>query len=221
MKVLRLFLFGLVIGCLTSFTGLGQNFTETIKGTVSSNGTSLPINGAQVIIRLAGESDTKTALTNEEGYFEFIDVPVGRFELSVGAENYEPRSYEGLLLISGKETILDIGLEGAVRVLDVVQINETVKGEPMNRMATVSAYVLNIEETQKFAGSLDDPMRLVTSYPGIIQLNSGFNTFSVRGNAPVGMLYRLEGIPIHNPNHFAEIGSTGGFVTQFSTHKTN
>lgn len=91
------------------------------------------------------------------------------------------------------------------------------RGEAVNHLASVSAVTITPEQTRKFAGSWDDPMRVITAYPGIVQQTSGFNDFTVRGNSPLGMLYRLEGVPIHNPNHFGEAGSSGGFVTQFSS----
>ena len=35
----------------------------------------------------------------------------------------------------------------------------------------------------------------------------------IRGNSPTGVLWRLEGIPIPNPNHFSTTGTTGGPVS--------
>ena len=35
----------------------------------------------------------------------------------------------------------------------------------------------------------------------------------IRGNSPTGVLWRLEGIPIPNPNHFSTLGTTGGPVS--------
>ena len=35
----------------------------------------------------------------------------------------------------------------------------------------------------------------------------------MRGNSPIGLLWRVEGIPTPNPNHFAAFGTTGGPVS--------
>ncbi|MBK8627350.1 MAG: hypothetical protein IPN86_17815 [Saprospiraceae bacterium] len=32
----------------------------------------------------------------------------------------------------------------------------------------------------------------------------------IRINSPVGVLWRIDGIDVTNPNHFATIGTTGG-----------
>ncbi len=212
-KALLLSIFTLIISGLNAY---GQTFTEAVKGRVIDEETQMPI--SEVNVLLNGDETEKTTTTDTDGYFRFPEIPVGRITLTFTAENYEPVEAADLLVASGKETDIVTELVALPKDLPTVKItSKKMKGEAINRMAAVSAYVLNIEETQKFAGSWDDPMRVVTAYPGVVQLNSGFNSFTVRGNAPVGMLYRLEGIPIHNPNHFASIGSTGGFVTQFST----
>ena len=43
------------------------------------------------------------------------------------------------------------------------------------------------------------------------------NEISVRGNSPRGILWRLEGIEIPNPNHFADLGSSGGGISMLSS----
>lgn len=193
-----------------------QDYTQIVKGVVLNEATKLPI--SNVTVQLSFESQTFQINSNNEGSFKFDSIPVGRANMHFSKANYEPYLLEDIFVSTGREVVLNITLSESPRALKTVEVDATVlRNEPINRMAIASTYVLKIEEAHKMAGSLDDPMRLVTSYPGIVQLNSGFNSFTVRGNAPVGMLYRLEGIPIHNPNHFASIGSTGGFVTQFSS----
>lgn len=196
----------------------GQEFTQTVRGTVQAEETQLFL--SDIAVTLSNGGNSYEVKTDENGNFSFSEIAVGRIDLRFAGERFETVKLDNLLLTSGKELVLEVKMNLARRELKTVEVNQggtEIVGKPINRMAAVSSYVIRIEETKKFAGSWDDPMRVVTNYPGVVQLNSGFNSFTVRGNAPVGMLYRLEGIPIHNPNHFAAIGSTGGFVTQFST----
>lgn len=51
---------------------------------------------------------------------------------------------------------------------------------------------------------------MVTTFSGVASDPAGDNTIIVRGNSPRGVLWRLEGIEIPNPNHFANDGTTGG-----------
>ena len=44
------------------------------------------------------------------------------------------------------------------------------------------------------------------------------NDIIIRGNSPAGVLWRMEGIDIPNPNHYSTLGSTGGPVTILNTN---
>ena len=46
----------------------------------------------------------------------------------------------------------------------------------------------------------------------------GNNDIIVRGNSSKGILWRLEGIEIPNPNHFANEGATGGPINALSSN---
>src|SRR5690606_28038701 len=82
----------------------------------------------------------------------------------------------------------------------------------MNDMALVSSKTVTVEETGRYAGSLNDPARMVSAFAGVSGNAEGDNEIVVRGNSPRGFLWRLEGIEIPNPNHFAQVGSSGGPV---------
>lgn len=210
----------LVLSWLTIFASalvFSQDFTQNIRGNISDSETLQPIPGAKVICIL--KSDTLITLTNQEGIFEFQTIPVGRVSIVVQSSGFENFQQSEILLTSAKELELNIELQPIIKELEAIQITpKVIPREAINPMATVSSFSISTEQIDKFAGSLDDPMRAITNYPGINATSSRYNNFSVRGNPPIGTVYRLEGIPIHNPNHFAVIGSTGGFVTQFSSH---
>jgi len=44
-----------------------------------------------------------------------------------------------------------------------------------------------------------------------------FNEIIIRGNTPAGVLWRLEGIEIPNPNHFGDMGNSGGAISMLSS----
>ena len=86
---------------------------------------------------------------------------------------------------------------------------EAERGENINKMATVSARTFSVEETKRYAGSIDDPARMASSYAGVGVVD-GNNDLVIRGNSPRGMLWRMEGLEIPNPNHFSSQGASGG-----------
>ena len=85
-------------------------------------------------------------------------------------------------------------------------------------MTTVSARSFSVEESKRYAGSLNDVSRMAQNFAGVQGGNDSRNDIIVRGNSPTGILYRMEGIDIPNPNHFARFGTTGGPVSMLNNN---
>ena len=80
-------------------------------------------------------------------------------------------------------------------------------------MASISARTFSLEEVNRYAGGRSDVARLAGNFAGVATADDSRNDIVIRGNSPTGVLWRLEGIPIPNPNHFSTTGSTGGPVS--------
>ena len=80
-------------------------------------------------------------------------------------------------------------------------------------MAAISARQFNMEEVMRYSGGRSDIGRLVGNFAGVAANNDARNDIVIRGNSPTGVLWRMEGIPIPNPNHFSTLGTTGGPVS--------
>ena len=65
----------------------------------------------------------------------------------------------------------------------------------------------------RYSGGRNDVGRLVANFAGVAASNDARNDIVIRGNSPTGVLWRMEGIPIPNPNHFSTLGTTGGPVS--------
>jgi hypothetical protein len=79
-------------------------------------------------------------------------------------------------------------------------------------MATVSARNFNPEEASRYVASREDIARMATNFAGVKGSDDSRNDIVIRGNSPNGVLWRVEGLDIGNPNHFASFGTTGGPV---------
>jgi len=182
---------------------------QTVRGTVLDADSRQPVFSASVAI--VGSEPALTATTDFDGRFSIADVPTGRIALRIRAMGFEEQTLPNLLLVSGKELVLNVVLQSAVKEIDEVTVTATKpKGELRNDMATLSARKIGVEETSRIAGGINDPARMVSTFPGVAGDPAGENTIVVRGNSPKGVLWRLEGMEIPNPNHFTEEGSTGG-----------
>ena len=97
-------------------------------------------------------------------------------------------------------------------------VAEKDKTKANNDLVTVSSRNFLAEETGRYAGSRGDPSKMVANYAGVSSGNDARNDIIVRGNSPLGVLWRMEGIDIPNPNHFSAQGATGGPISMLNNN---
>lgn len=186
--------------------------TGTIKGTVIDKQSEIPLIGAT--IELLEQASNVGVVTNENGQFSLVDVPVGRQKIRVSYIGYESITLPNIEVTSGKDVLLNVSLLESFNKLDeVVLTSNTNKDRANNKLATVSARQFGVEEVTRFSGGRSDVGRLAANFAGVSAPDDSRNDIVVRGNSPTGLLWRVEGIPIPNPNHFATAGTTGGPVS--------
>ena len=191
--------------------------TQTVKGTVLDAQANYPVIGASVI--LMGSDPLIGAVTDLDGNFRLEGVPYGRQTLAVQYIGYKSISLPNVLVTAGKEVVLNIKIEESVEKLDEVVVTAAAdKDLPLNELAKVSARTFSLEEVTRFSGGRNDVARLATSFAGVSAPNDSRNDIVVRGNSPVGLLWRIEGLPIATTNHFATLGTTGGPVNALNTN---
>ena len=166
--------------------------TQAVKGQVLDSQADYPLIGASVI--LVGSDPVIGAVTDLDGNFRLIDVPVGRQTLAVQYVGYKSITLPNVLVTAGKEVVLNIQLEESVEKLnEVVVTAQADKNMPLNELAKVSARTFSLEEVTRFSGGRNDVARLATSFAGVSAPNDSRNDIVVRGNSPVGLLWRIEG----------------------------
>lgn len=213
MKKVIVFLFLLLVFQISSKP---QVLTQTIKGKVFDVESNSPLPGATVTI--VDSNPLKGSGTDAVGFFRIENVEVGRYDILVSYIGYKSYVVREIVVGTGKEVVLNIGLKESVNEVDEVTVKAlSNKNRPKNSMTTLSAIQVNMEQANRYAGGFDDPARLVSSYAGVAQ-SMGNNGIVIRGNSPKGLLWRMEGVQIPNPNHFADyISLGGGAVTALSS----
>ncbi len=203
----KVLFFALALLGLNAFAQSG-----TVKGLVIDKQSESPLLGAT--IELLDSSEAKGVVTDENGRFILNDVPVGRQAVRVSYIGFESFTIPNIEVTSGKDVFLNVALTEAFNQLDeVVLTGNTNKDRPLNKMATVSTRQFGLEEVTRFSGGRSDVGRLAANFAGVSSPDDSRNDIVVRGNSPTGLLWRLEGIPIPSPNHFATAGTTGGPVS--------
>ena len=191
--------------------------TQVVKGTILDSQSESPLFGANVI--LVGSDPLIGTTTDPDGKFRIEGVPIGRQAFAIQYIGYKSITVPNVLVTSGKEVVLDVKLEESVSNLqEVVVTSEADKDLPINDLAKVSARTFSLEEVTRFSGGRNDVARLATTFAGVSAPDDSRNDIVVRGNSPVGLLWRIEGIPIATTNHFATQGTTGGPVNALNTN---
>lgn len=200
---------------ITSAMIYSQDITNTIRGTVTDKQSQFQIPGVKVSIK--SSDPFLGAVTNYGGIYEIKNVPIGRIIIEVSSLGYETVTIPNVELTSGKELVINVGLEESIEQLETVTVtSKTNKDATLNKMATVSSRTISTKEAGKFAGTLNDPARMVQNYAGVSGGSDERNDIIIRGNSPLGVLWRLEGIDIPSPNHFSTLGTTGGPVSMLN-----
>ncbi|MFN8309167.1 MAG: TonB-dependent receptor [Chitinophagales bacterium] len=196
-----------------------QDYNGNLRGRIIDKDSRQPLYAVNVQLLLPGNKAFNTT-TDANGNFQLTAIPAGRVNLKCSYIGYEEVSVNQILITTGKEAVINIEMQEKVTQLNEVVVKSGKdKSRPNNPFATVSARSFSVEETKRYAGTLNDPARMAQSFAGVVSSNDENNAIVVRGNSPRGLLWRMEGIEIPNPNHFAgSEGSTGGGVSILSAN---
>lgn len=186
--------------------------TQTVRGKIVDSETNFPLVGAKVEVLTNDSIKKYRALTDFEGVFMIPTVPVGKYQLEIKLATYESKTIT-IEVNSGKENVLNIPLTERIIEQQEVTIVGRKKGEVINEMAVISAQQFSVEETNRYPGSRMDPARMASNFAGVQGADDSRNDIVIRGNSPLGVVWRVEGVDIPNPNHFAISGSSGGPVS--------
>ncbi len=201
---------------LFSSNSSAQTLTQTVKGTVIDVDSEITIIGATII--LLGSDPIIGTTTNMDGMFKLTSIPIGRHSFKISFMGYEDVYLKEIAIESGREVVLNIQMKENTFELGAVVITaDDDRTEAINQMTTVSANQVTIESTSRIAAGINDPGRTVQSFAGVATSSDNTNELVIRGNSPRGVLWRMEGIEIPNPNHFSSEGGSGGGVSALST----
>lgn len=186
--------------------------SQNVRGKVVDAETNYPLVGVKIEIFTQDSLKKYRGLSDANGEFNISNVPVGKHELKATLMTFDSKTLT-VEVNSGKETIVNFGLQESFLEQEEVIITATKKGETINELATISARQFSVEETNRYAGSRSDPARMASNFAGVQGADDSRNDIIIRGNSPLGVIYRVEGVDIPNPNHFATAGSSGGPVS--------
>jgi hypothetical protein len=188
--------------------------SQIVRGKILSHNNQQPLAAVTVSIPLLKIG----AITDNQGNFKIKNVPVGRHTLKISMIGFEPKNSQ-IIVTSGKEVYQDFELEESfVTSQEVIVKADKEAGRAINESAIVSAIEFSVDDVNRFAGSRMDPARMAQNYAGVLGSNDTRNDIIIRGGSPNELLWRIDGLDVPNPNHFATQGSTGGPVSAINSN---
>lgn len=195
----------------------GQNMVQTIRGTILDSDSKSPIYGAQILV--VGSDPLIGTVTDFDGVFRLENVPLGKISLQLSYLGYEGQTIPNIEVMTGKEVVLDLYMQESV-----VQMNEVVvtatenKGDALNEMSLIGSRSISLEQSKRYAGGFNDPSKILSSFAGVTNSQDGNNDIIVRGNSPKYVQWRLEGVEITSPNHFADQNAVSGGISALNNN---
>ena len=190
-----------------------QERMQTVRGRITDKESGRPLPYATVALFADSTVMKQGTLSDSNGYFRIEKVSLGRYFIKVSLLGYQTAWLSDVIVNSGKETIINISLEESLTELKPVEISGVVKNAALNDMAMGSTRMFTVDEANRYAGSRSDPGRMARNFAGVQGSDDSRNDIVVRGNSPLGVLWRINGVDVPNPNHFAVPGTTGGGVS--------
>lgn len=199
-------------GVLFATLALSQPLTQTVRGTILDMDSQAPLSGVTVIV--VDGNPTTGAVTDSNGEFLLKNIMVGRIALQLSYIGYTKKTIPDIEVNSGKEKILNLTLQESVVKLDQAVIKAyNNKGEAKNEMSLISTRSISAKETNRYAGGFNDPSKILTNFAGVTASQNGQNDIIVRGNSPKYVQWRLDGVVITNPTHFADQNAVKGGIS--------
>ncbi|MCH2223527.1 MAG: carboxypeptidase-like regulatory domain-containing protein, partial [Crocinitomicaceae bacterium] len=197
---------------LVSYSSLSQQPTQVVRGQIVDSETRYPLTDVKVQIFTEDSTLTLRSKTDIDGFFAISNVPIGKHQLLATYITYSAKEIT-IEVNSGKETVLDIPMQETILKKEEVTVLGRKRGEVINELALISAQQFSVSETDRYPGSRSDPARMASNFAGVGGADDSRNDIVIRGNSPLGVVWKVEGIDIPNPSHFAISGSTGGPVS--------
>ena len=187
---------------LTVFVGLNvnaQQITGSIRGTVVDPSGAV-VQAAAVSAQQIETGLTRTALTNREGEYVLVELPIGHYQIRAEAKGYQKYLQEGITLNVNQNATVGIHLKLGAETQQV-----EVKADAQLVQSTVSSLGETVMQREILDLPLDgrDFSQLGWLQPGVVPLTAGLKdaggaaranqAYSVNGQRPESNNFLIDG----------------------------
>jgi len=183
----------ILLGCgLLSYTPVfAQSTFGSILGTVQdASGGAIP--GSDIEIRNLDENTTRKTTSNTSGLYQFLNLPPGRYALSVVKSGFATTQVPEIALEARQERRLDLtlALASVQQTLEVQAVAAVINTEN----ATISSTMNNAQIAQlpaNYRGGSTSPLGAIVALPNVQQDQTG--AIALTGSLPFMTDYSVDG----------------------------
>src|SRR5271170_3859472 len=174
----------LLLICLTNLTAgvaCAQQTLGTINGTMTdTSGAAVP--DAQVTVTADATGLTRSAKTQKNGHFEILNLPVGRYTVTITHEGFETTKLPAIYAQEARATTVNAALK-----IGKVSESVTVTANPLlNATDATNGYTLDKQQIALTPLATGSFTQLAVLAPGVsAELLSGLDTNAGLGNQPI------------------------------------
>ncbi len=208
---------GMALLFLTTASLPAQSIYATLTGVVSDPSQALVV-GATVRIRNEQSGSARETVTNREGYYSFVSVAVGTYELTVEASGFAAYKESGIALGGGEKRNINVTLKVGATTESVV-----VTGTPESLVPVDSgekSTTLNVKELDNFISVGSNAAEFIKIMPGFGIQNGTSNaanfsgqTIGINANGNAGSQS-----PLNNAYAYNGLGSNTLDITADGAH---
>jgi hypothetical protein len=218
MRILAAFCARLAIAASLAMSLPAQSIYGTLTGIVSDPSGAV-IAGATLKLRDQGSGSQRDTVANHDGYYSFVSVPPGTYQLVVEAAGFEAYRESGITLGGGDKINVNVGMKvgntsNVVEVTAVADLAPVDSGEKSDRLTS--------KELENFVQLGANAAEFIKILPGFGISNGTSNTASyngqtmgINGNGNGGNQSPLNGAFSYNglPSNTLDITADGAHVS--------
>jgi hypothetical protein len=207
----------IVTQCASSQSTFGN-----IVGVVKDPG-ELVVAGAQLRLTSLGDSSSRSAVTDGNGLFQFMNVKPGRYSIVVHSNGFADSKVPELQLDARQTLRIDVALKvaSATEVVEVADQAPAINTENAT-LADTKDFVQMSELPVNYRGATTSPMAALAAVPGAQQDANG--NVSVGGGIPSQVQYSVDGASTVNIRQNGALGNmnpSSELISEFKVAQFN
>ena len=177
-----------VLLLVSASAALAQTFTATVRGVVN-DASGAVVSGAMITLTHVDQNRSVKYTTNQNGEYEFLQVPPGNYTLTAEATGFKKYQRSGMVLEVAQVAAIDIRLEvGAV----TESIEITAQAPLIETASSTLGEVVNGKSADALPLNGRNSLQLVALTPGI-NTTSAFRTASISNGSIPAVAFSANG----------------------------